>query len=83
MFQQQDSRANQAVGYARQIPDMAQQRLQTAIALLNGNSLNPASLMNTMSGFQQNDRYQSQQDQQFWSDIMQGLSDIFFRRGQR
>lgn len=77
MFQQQDARSNQAVGYARQIPDLAQARLQSAISLLNGNELNPAQLFNTMNSFQQQDRYRQQQDQEYWTGLIGQLAQIF------
>lgn len=77
MFQQQDQRANSALGYARQIPDMAQQRLQTAIGLLNQGQINPAQLMGVLNQFNQTGNQQHQQDSQYWQSIIAAMMKAF------
>lgn len=77
VFQQQESRDDRAVGYGRQVPDIAQQRLATAISLLNGNRIDPTSVMNSMNSYNQQDRLQSQNDSQNAQDIMAALAKIF------
>lgn len=67
---QQDARANQAVSYGSQIPNIAQQRMAQAIQLLNGNNVNPASLVQSLQGFQQQGLNQNSQDSQAWSTII-------------
>jgi hypothetical protein len=73
----QDQRANQAVSYGRQIPDLAQQRLQQAITLLNGNNVNPAQLLPSLSQFQQQGITQNTQDSQFYQQLFAALAKQF------
>lgn len=77
MNQQQDARANQAVGYGAQIPNIAQQRMAQAIQLLNGNSVNPASLVSSLQGFQQQGINQNSADSQSYSAIIAALAKAF------
>jgi len=77
MFQQQDQRANQAVTAASQIPNLAQQRLSQAIQLLNGNNVNPASLVGSLQGFQQQGLNQNSQDSQYWASIIAAMAKAF------
>lgn len=77
MNQQQDARANQAVGYGAQIPNIAQQRMSQAIQLLNGNSVNPASLVSSLQGFQQQGINQNQSDANSYSAIIAALAKAF------
>src|SRR6185295_13609362 len=74
----QDQRANTALGMARQIPDMARERLQTAIGLLNqGGQLNPAQLLQVLNSFGQTGNQQNQQDSQYWQQIIAALARAF------
>lgn len=77
MFQQQDQRANTALGYAQQIPNMAQSRLQTAIGLLGQGQINPAQLMSVLNQFQQTGNAQHQQDSQYWQTVISGIMKAF------
>jgi hypothetical protein len=76
-FNTQENRANQATTLAKQIPDLATQRMQTAIGMLNGNQLNPSSLMNILQGFQQQGINQNGQDSAFWSNLIAVLAKQF------
>lgn len=76
-FQAQDARANQAVGLARQIPDLAQARLAQSISMLNGSNVNPASLISSLQGFQQQGMNQNSQDSAYWQSIIAALAKAF------
>jgi len=69
-FLQQDQRANQALTDARQIPDIASQRMAQAIQLLNGSNVNPAQLLQTLGTFQKQGFDQTQADSAFWSNLI-------------
>lgn len=72
-FLQQDARNNQALNYGRQIPDIAQQRLEQSIRLLtaqNQSSQGSAGLLSALQGFQQNGMTQNSQDSAYWSNLI-------------
>jgi len=60
-FNQNEQRANQAVGYAQQIPDLARQRMLDANAILGQSQVNPAQLLQMQMGQNQFDSGQQQQ----------------------
>lgn len=70
-FTGNENRANQALGYAQLVPEMAMQRLGAAGTLLGQNTLNPASLLSSAQGFGQLGLQQSAQTQQFLAGLMQ------------
>jgi hypothetical protein len=78
-FLQQDARANQAVSLGRQVPDLAAQRMQTAIQMLNGSNQDKsnASLLSALQGFQHNDQTQNTADSQYWSNLIALLAKQF------
>lgn len=77
MNQRQDTRANTAVGYAQQIPNLAQQRIQQAITLLNGSNVNPAQLLSPLANFQQQGINQNTNDSAAWSQILAAFAKAF------
>lgn len=77
IFNQQDQRENQAVSLAKTIPDLAQQRMSQAIQLLSGSTVNPASLLSSQQGFQQQGMNQNANDAQFWQSLLANISKIF------
>lgn len=78
-FLQQDARNNQAVNYGKQIPDLAAQRMQTAIQMLTSQnqSQGMAGLLAALQGFQKNDQSQNTQDSAYWSQIIALLAKQF------
>jgi hypothetical protein len=44
-FASQEGRADQALGYAQTIPNLARQRLQDAVSVMQGQQLNPSALI--------------------------------------
>lgn len=69
-FSTQQNRANQAVTLGKQIPDIAQQRMAQAISLLNGSNVNPAQLLQSLQGFQQQGINQNGADSAFWGNLI-------------
>lgn len=64
-FNQNEQRANQALGYAQLPQEMVLQRLGAAGGLLNQNALNPSALLSNAQGFGQLGLSQDAQTQQF------------------
>lgn len=77
IFGQQDARSGQALNIARQIPDMAQQRIQQAITMLSGNQSNPASLFAALNSAQHTGMDQHAADSKYWTDIMAAIAQAF------
>jgi len=76
-FNQNESRANQAVAYAQQVPELADRRFAQAAGLVGQNSLNPTSLLQLES---QNQLQNSAQTQQMWlslASLIPGLLNLF------
>jgi flagellar biosynthesis chaperone FliJ len=61
-FNQNEQRANQALGYAQQVPDLARQRLLDAQGILSQNSVNPTSLLQLS---QQGNQFDTQNTQNY------------------
>lgn len=77
IFDQQEGREDKALGYARQIPDLAQARIAQAISLLNGNTSSPASLFGALNSAQRTGMDQSSQDSEYWQSIIAAIAKAF------
>lgn len=77
LFRNNEQRQVNAVNLMRQIPQLADSRLQLAMqSMMNAN---PQSLLNVQQQYsqqaQQNSQYQQQQDAQFWAQMAQLIAD--------
>lgn len=68
-FNQNEQRANQALGYAQQVPDLARQRMLDANTILSGSQLSPTQLLETQMNYDRID----QQNQAAW---LSGLAQL-------
>jgi len=76
-FNQNEQRANQALSYAQQVPDLARQRMMDANTVLGQSQLSPTALAQITSSANSAD---SAQSQQFWLSLAQlipGLLNLF------
>lgn len=78
-FLQQENRANQALNFGSQIPQLAQQRMAQAIQLLNSQnqSQGMAGLLQALEGFQKNGMTQNATDSSYWSNLIALLAKQF------
>jgi len=77
LFGTQEARANQALGLAQEIPNLAQQRIAQAVNLLQGSNVNPAQLLQVLQGFQQQGIGQSNADAAFYAQLFASIAKQF------
>ncbi len=77
LFGTQEARANQAVGLAQEIPNLAQQRIAQAVNLLQGSNVNPAQLLQSLQGFQGQGLFQNREDAAFWTTLFANIAKQF------
>ena len=77
LFGSQEARANQALGLAQEIPNLAQQRIAQAVNLLQGSNVNPAQLLQSLQGFQQQGIGQSNADAAFYAQLFATIAKQF------